>query len=61
MGKKVLIIALGAAVAGYVLASRRRPSPTGQTVNGGSPASGDQLRRVVGEARDRIQAEAENA
>jgi hypothetical protein len=60
--KKIMLIALGAiAVAvAFHLRNRSRHSADSSD-NGGSPATADDVRRTVDEARDRIQTEAERS
>jgi hypothetical protein len=60
MSRKLLLLGVGAAVAAYVL-SRRRARPADASGNGSPHVSSDAVRRAVGEARQRIEADAESA
>lgn len=56
--KKLLLLAAGAAAVAYVV-SRRRARTESASPNGSPLGSSDDLKRAVGEARQRIEAEAE--
>jgi alkylation response protein AidB-like acyl-CoA dehydrogenase len=58
--KKLVLLALGAAAVAYVVARRRAATASGSE-NGNPLASSQDVRRAVGEARQRIEADAENA
>lgn len=57
MGRKLVVLALTAGAA-YLLATRRRARVAHPAGNGSVEARGQQLRRIVGEARARIRADA---
>jgi hypothetical protein len=59
MSRKLLFLALGAVAVGYVI-SRRRARVAGTSENGSPLASSQALRRAVGEARQRIETDAES-
>jgi hypothetical protein len=57
MGRKLAFLALGAVAVAYVLSSRRRVLHVGDPGgNGGSASRSEQLKRLVGEARERLRA-----
>lgn len=59
MGRKLLLLLLGATAAGYLISSSRRRVRVGDPAgNGGPSAQSDTLRRLVGEARERLRADA---
>ena len=58
MGRKLVLLALGAAAAAVVLSSRRRVRVGDPAGNGGPSGQRDILRRLVGEARERLRADA---
>jgi hypothetical protein len=51
MGRKLLLIVLGATAAALVVSARRRARTVDATGNGGTAAGDPRLRRLVGEAR----------
>lgn len=57
--RKLLVVVAGAVAVAYVV-SRRRTRSTGNSTNGSPLASSHDVRRAVGEARQRIEAEAES-
>jgi hypothetical protein len=58
MPRKLLLLALGAAAAALVISSRRRPRVGDPSGNGGPSRRSGEIRRLVGEARERLQARA---
>jgi hypothetical protein len=59
VGRKLAILALGAVAVAYVISSRRRPLVVGDPGgNGGSASRSAQLKRLVGEARERLRTNA---
>lgn len=59
-GQRLLLVALGAAVAGLVYASRQRPRIGDPQGNGGATRTSE-LRRRIGEARERLRRDPERA
>lgn len=59
VARKLFLLAVGVVAVGYVF-SRRRPRSAGPSENGSPLASSHDVRRAVGEARQRIEAEAES-
>ena len=59
MGRKLFLVALGAAAAAIVLASRRRQRIVDVSGNGGSEGKIEDLRRLVGQARGQLRAESD--
>jgi hypothetical protein len=56
VGRKLVLLALGAATAAYVISAQRRravrvENPIG---NGGSAGKSEMVKRLVGEARERL-------
>jgi hypothetical protein len=54
MGRKLVLLALGAAAAAYVVSSRRRVRIGDPSGDGGSSERTEKVRRLVAEARQRL-------
>jgi hypothetical protein len=60
VGRRLLLVVLGAAAAAVVISARRRRiGAADASGNGSSRVEADELRRVVGQAREQIRAENE--
>lgn len=58
MARKLVVVALGAAAAAVVLSARRRARAVEPSGNGRAPAGAPRLKRLVGEAAQRLRADA---